>query len=192
MREQENNWVGDKNSIFKSIGASNHTKERRERYDYYATEPKTIDGLIRKETFSKKIWEPSCGEGHLSKRLIEQGFIVKSSDLIDRGFGEVIDFFSTQEFPEGYDIITNPPYKYAKEYAFHALSLLQEGRKLALLLKLTFLEVGGGEENYLINTLLRRFWFILRGLLVLKMVILSKQRSKVPQLLMLGLYGKKV
>ena len=39
-----------------------------------------------------------------------------------------------------FDIITNPPYKYAKEFVEKSLELIREGGKVAMLLKLTFLE----------------------------------------------------
>lgn len=38
------------------------------------------------------------------------------------------------------DIITNPPYKYAKEFVEHALEISKDGTKIAMFLKLTFLE----------------------------------------------------
>ena len=38
------------------------------------------------------------------------------------------------------DIITNPPYKIAKEFVEHALEVITEGHKVAMFLKLTFLE----------------------------------------------------
>ncbi len=42
--------------------------------------------------------------------------------------------------PCAVDIITNPPYKYAKEFVEHALDIVDYGRKVAMFLKLTFLE----------------------------------------------------
>ena len=79
-------------SVFRQIGASNHSLTEREKDDYYATEPKAIDMLLTKERPAAKIWECACGEGHLSKRLIEKGYTVYSSDKVDRGYGEVRDF----------------------------------------------------------------------------------------------------
>lgn len=38
------------------------------------------------------------------------------------------------------DIITNPPYKYATEFVQHALEVVTDGYKVAMFLKLTFLE----------------------------------------------------
>ena len=48
------NWVGNANSIYKTLGASNHTDKIRQKNDYYATEPKAIDLLLELESFNKK------------------------------------------------------------------------------------------------------------------------------------------
>ena len=80
-------WTGDRNSVYKTLGASSHTKNDREQHDYYATDPKALKLLLKLETFSN-VWEVSCGEGHLSKVLIENNIHGRSTDLIDRGFGE--------------------------------------------------------------------------------------------------------
>lgn len=80
-------WVGNKNSIYKTLGATSHTEEVRQQDDYYATDPAAVDYLLQLATPSRNIWECACGEGHLSKRLIELGYKVFSTDLIYRGFG---------------------------------------------------------------------------------------------------------
>lgn len=51
----------------------------------------------------------------------------------------VCDFFK-RIAPCEVDIITNPPYKWGKEFVEHALEIVEEGRKVAMFLKLTFLE----------------------------------------------------
>lgn len=38
-------------------------------------------------TLHKNVWECSCGQGHLSEVLNKNGYNVKSTDLIDRGYG---------------------------------------------------------------------------------------------------------
>ena len=92
------------------------------------------------ETFSHEIWEPCCGGGHISKTLIAHGYQVTSTDLYDHGFGLAgLDFLKYNE-PIDCDIVTNPPYVQAQQFAEHALSLMTEGRKLAMFLRLTFLE----------------------------------------------------
>ena len=39
-------WVGNINSIYKTLGASNHTNKERQKHDYYATEPKAMEVLL--------------------------------------------------------------------------------------------------------------------------------------------------
>lgn len=131
-----------RDKVFVCNGASNHTESERQADDYYATEPKAVELLLEREKFSSTIWEPACGEGHISKVLEKAGYYVTSSDLIDRGFGiGGIDFLKA-DLGGLYrtDIITNPPYKYAKEFVEHALEISANGTKIAMFLKLTFLE----------------------------------------------------
>lgn len=84
MRTREAN----KRDIFTQIGARNYALTEREINDYYATEPKALELLLDIETFDKNVWECACGEGHLSKVLEARGYNVRSTDLIDRGYGE--------------------------------------------------------------------------------------------------------
>ena len=139
-------WNGNKAATFVTLAASNHSKGEREVNDYYATEPKAVELLLQKEKFSSIILEPSCGEGHISRVLLDNGYAVKSSDLIDRGFGEVKDFFEVDEFCG--DIITNPPYKVALDFVKHSLDIIPEGNKVAMFLKLQFLEGKARREFY--------------------------------------------
>lgn len=147
-------WTGNSNSIFKTLGASNHTDSEREQHDYYATEPKAVELLLEQESFCPYVWECACGEGHISEVLKAHGYKVKSSDLYDRGYEgtEIIDFLKVDkaEYKKDYprDIITNPPYKYAKEFVKHALDISMDGTKVAMLLKLTFLEGKARKELF--------------------------------------------
>ena len=38
-------WTGNSNSIYKTLGASNHTDKERQNEDYYATDPKASENL---------------------------------------------------------------------------------------------------------------------------------------------------
>ena len=87
-------WTGNKASIFKTLGASNHTDHERQREDYYATEPRATELLCQLVQFDGPILEPSCGEGHISEELKKAGYDVVSRDLVDRGYGEVADFLA--------------------------------------------------------------------------------------------------
>lgn len=62
-------WTGNSNSIYKTLGASNHTDKEREVNDFYATEPKAAELLLSLETFSKNIWECACGGGRSLRGL---------------------------------------------------------------------------------------------------------------------------
>lgn len=141
-------WTGNKNSVFKTLGASNHTDKDRETNDYYATHPSAIDKLKAEFNIPNLVWEPACGEGHLSKRLIETGHSVFSSDLIDRGYGEVLDFLSIEAYQYQGNfpcILTNPPFRYATEFVLRALDLLPNKGCACFLLKTTALE---GKNRY--------------------------------------------
>ena len=48
-------WTGNKNSIWKTLGATNHTDKERQNEDYYATDPIAIDKLLTIETPAGKI-----------------------------------------------------------------------------------------------------------------------------------------
>ena len=139
-------WNGNTNSVFKIISASNHSDDEREENDFYATDPVAIDKLYQTgELTCKNIWECACGEGHLAKKLVEYGYNVKATDLIDRGYGEGgVDFLACKDKFDG-DILTNSPYKYATEFVLKALDLVPEGNKVFMFLKLTFLE---GKKRY--------------------------------------------
>lgn len=147
-------WTGNQNSIYKVLGASNHTDKERETHDFYATEPKALELLLELETFSPNVWECACGQGHLSEVLKNHGYKVKSSDIVDRGYPgtEVIDFLKASKddvkLDAPRDIITNPPYKYAKEFVRHALDVSMDGTKVAMFLKVQFLEGKARKELF--------------------------------------------
>lgn len=129
-------WTGNKKSTFITLGSSSHSEGEREKHDYYATEPRCAEELINLGLGIERIWECACGEGHLAKVFDEYGLLGKSSDLIDRGYGEQIDFLRETEHWDGW-IVTNPPYKYAQEFCQKAIDL---SGNVAMFLKLTFLE----------------------------------------------------
>ena len=119
-------------------------ESKREENDFYATDPYVINRSV--DFFSdigitknSHIWEPACGQGHLSKRLIDLGYsYVYSTDLIDRGYGERADFL--QSWMHGDVIITNPPFKLAPEFVHHANAIQRDGGLSLFLLKIQFLE----------------------------------------------------
>jgi hypothetical protein len=134
-------WIGNSNSTFKPLGASNHSVHDREENDYYATAPMAGKWLLELEHMNHDIWECACGAGHLSKVFEEAGHKVLSTDLIDRGYGNPgIDFLQVHDIVWQGDIVTNPPYKYAQQFVEKALELVYNEGKVAMFLKLLFME----------------------------------------------------
>ena len=134
-------WTGNFRSTYSILGASNHSSEDRQEDDFYATDPKAVEALLKVEKFTPYILEPACGMGHISHTLEQAGYEVISQDKVYRGYGlkESKDFFEIEKTMK-MDIVTNPPYKYAAEFVEHALDIVDEGSKVAMFLKLTFLE----------------------------------------------------
>lgn len=155
-------WTGGFNSVFKTLGASIHGLGERESDDYYATHPMALEIFAPHFPIHHKVWEPSCGEGHLSKWLAAHGHDVLSTDLVNRGYGiGGMDFFKIDRnsqllkgWSEGetFDILTNPPYKYATEFVLHALDVIPEDGHVIMFLKTTFLEGKIRKERIFDNT----------------------------------------
>lgn len=139
---EKKDWNGNNISCYANLGASNHSMGDREERDFYATPPLAVRDLMELEKFDKNIWEPACGLNHITNILIESGYNVRFSDIVDRSAEqniEIYDFLTNKDIWEG-DIITNPPYKYASEFVEKALETVTEGHKVAMFLKLSFLE----------------------------------------------------
>ncbi len=126
-----------------TLGASNHALEERSKNDFYATPPLAVRQLLEVEKFQNNIWEPGCGMNHIVNVLEENGYSVKRSDIVnmvkdDQKF-EQIDFLTTSGTWEG-DIVGNPPFILATEFVNKSLDLVKDGAKVAMFLKLQFLE----------------------------------------------------
>lgn len=153
-------WTGNSRSALACVAPSNHTEEIRIEHDFYATEPKAVELLMGLEKFSNPVWEPACGLGHISKVLKAHGYQVRESDLVDRMGNEVLDFLSVSSCQEtdlfsqlkpyiwDGDIISNPPYVYATEFVTKSLEIIPDGHKVAMFLKLTFLESATRRELF--------------------------------------------
>ena len=111
--------------------------------DFFPTPAWATYALIENEHFAGGIWECACGDGAMSKVLAHAGCPVESSDLYNRGYGDVgVDFLSPTR--RAANIVTNPPYNAAE--GFVRSGLTHAGSKFALLLRLAFLE-GANRAN---------------------------------------------
>lgn len=123
--------------------------------DFYATPPEAVAALLaveRKWMPAGTIWEPACGDGAIVKPLRRAGFHVLASDVVDRGcpYGVVADFREPDFAVDG--VITNPPFKLAREFVDVAL---RRAPYVAMLLRLAFLE-GGARKPWFASTPLAR------------------------------------
>lgn len=110
---------------------------------YYATDLKSVVSLLEEsgENFSHLIWDPAVGGGNIPEVLIHNGYKVRCSDIVDRGYPntEILDIYSYNDVWYG-DIITHPPYKDTLAFLSKCLDIIDNGRKVAMFLKLSFLE----------------------------------------------------
>jgi hypothetical protein len=110
--------------------------------DAYFSPPEATVSLlsIEGQYLPKCIWEPAAGDGAIVRPLIQAGFQVFASDLIDYGLENCdtgVDYLKAAPRRETHGIVTNPPYKLAMKFAEKAL---RETFYLALLLRTNFLE----------------------------------------------------
>jgi hypothetical protein len=123
--------------------------------DFFPTPAWATYALIHNEQFKGDIWECACGDGAMSHVLEQTAKSVFSSDLYQRGYGETgLDFLTAERTAT--NIITNPPYNSAE--GFVAAGLRQIESKLALLLRLAFLEGGNRANTIFSQTPPSRVW----------------------------------
>lgn len=125
----------------KGLGAAmagGNPREGREEDDFYPTPLLATIAFMQQESkfIGPKVWECACGTGEMAEAIKSFGHEVVSTDLVDRGYGEVGDFLSATE-PMANQIITNPPFNLAVKFIEQALGNF-EVDYFALLLKSTF------------------------------------------------------
>lgn len=118
-----------------SMVSSNFDRNER---DLYCTEPWVTRALLHalyKQGLANftHIWEPACGRGDMVQALCDTHCYIAASDidisLYEGSDGYQQDFLKTNRLPPlmrelnplEIAIITNPPYKLAKEFVEHAL-----------------------------------------------------------------------
>jgi len=114
----------------------------REANDFYPTDPRAVHAILLREELNGTIYEPACGDGAISE-VIKQYYpdsSLYSTDLIDRGYGDETGInFLTHSYDRRFGtIITNPPFKEAKEFVERAIELSDS--KVIMLMRINFLE----------------------------------------------------
>jgi hypothetical protein len=109
--------------------------------DLYETPEVATVALLKAEQLPHFIWEPACGPGSIVRTLRAHGHDVWATDLVDYGCPDSesrCDFLMMRQTRVDVEaIVTNPPYKIAKEFVEHALLMAP---RVIMLLRLGFLE----------------------------------------------------
>jgi hypothetical protein len=123
--------------------------------DFFPTPAWATHALIDNEKFDGDIWECACGDGAMSRVLELTGNRVISSDLYNRGFGEIgHDFVTSDRVCD--NIVTNPPYNSAE--GFVRSGMRNSRSKFAMLLRLAFLEGANRQRTIFESTPPSRIW----------------------------------
>lgn len=125
--------------------AGTSTTRERVKDDYYATPYDSTRALLDNVKFYGNFLEPCVGGGHIAE-VIKKHYPnepVYCMDLVDRGYpNTLVDDFLTYDFlDQKFDnIITNPPYSLAQEFLEKSMKITNNGGKVAMFLKIQFLE----------------------------------------------------
>jgi hypothetical protein len=127
--------------------------------DTYETPEIAVEKLVQVERFEGAIWEPAAGRGAIVDVLRKHGHQIVATDLIDHGVGTGRVDFLLEWRPLARNVVTNPPYKSADQFAEHACDLvLSGGGKVCLLLRLPFLAGLRRREGLFKRHRLSRLW----------------------------------
>jgi hypothetical protein len=112
--------------------------------DFYCEPRWSVNQLLYVEEFTGTIHDPACGAGTIPAMCLSRGVPATGSDIVDRGFGTVCDFFADTTVRD--NIVSNVPYKHAESFLRHAVELARY--KVALILPISFLESQCRDDLY--------------------------------------------
>jgi hypothetical protein len=105
---------------------------------WYVEEDWSNDALFAAASFKGPIFDPCCGMGKIPEAAKRAGYPAWGSDIVDRGYGPVQDFFELSSCPNA-DIVSNPPYNRLEDFISHALAVTDHNRAVAVFTRLAFL-----------------------------------------------------
>jgi hypothetical protein len=103
----------------------------REVNEHYVEPHWCSERLFVEEKFDGPIWDPCCGFGRIPVAAIKAGFTSVGTDIKNRGyadFGGIHDFLTMKHHPIKGDVVCNPPFNVAPQFAARALSLEGVGK----------------------------------------------------------------
>ena len=135
-----------------SLAGTSTTRERAN-YDYYATPYQATEMLLDEVKFSGDFLEPCVGGGHIVD-VIKRYYpdeCVYGVDIVDRGYPNtlVADFLKHDFLGQKFDnVVTNPPFSLAQEFLEKSVEVVNDGGKIAMFLKIQFLEGAKRREMF--------------------------------------------
>ena len=135
-----------------SLAGTSTTRERAN-YDYYATPYQATEMLLDEVKFSGNFLEPCVGGGHIVD-VIKRYYptdCVYGVDIVDRGYPNtlVADFLKYDFLGQKFDnVVTNPPFSLAQEFLEKSMEVVNDGGKIAMFLKIQFLEGAKRREMF--------------------------------------------
>jgi len=114
--------------------------DRIENDAYFTIEEWCTDALLKtlgdRYPKNETIWEPACGAGHMTDVLKRWGYNVKSTDIKDWGYHDLlaVEDFTHTKVAQGMHIITNPPYakKDAEAFVRHAVKMIEDNKVISV------------------------------------------------------------
>jgi hypothetical protein len=114
--------------------------------DDFPTPPWATRALIEHvigpmRVYGEICWEPAANRGYMVRPLQEYFGNVIYSDIVDYGYGNVVDFLAPEICQNNFDvhwIITNPPFNKAQQFIEQAQRIATDG--VAMLVRTSFLE----------------------------------------------------
>jgi len=97
---------------------------QREAQEHYVEPFWCSERLFDEEDFEPGIWDPCCGFGRICTSAMKAGLYAIGTDILDRGFGDfagVHNFLLMEQFRSP-NIVCNPPFNIAAQFALHALA----------------------------------------------------------------------
>lgn len=129
----------------------------RETHEHYVEPHWCSERLFAEEDFKPGIWDPCCGFGRIPDAAERAGLYSISTDIVDRGYRNLstkLDFLK-MERGRAPNIVCNPPFNIAPEFALHALAL-PEWKKIAMIFPTARLNAA----HWLHETPLARVWLM--------------------------------
>lgn len=104
--------------------------------DFYREDRRCVDEFLALERFTDLVWDPMCGTGNIPEAVRATGCEALGTDIVDRGYGDVMDFFKTDMVVPS--IVSNPAYGVMRRFIDKALASTTD--RVAVLGRLAFLE----------------------------------------------------